>query len=428
MEVLFTGLERAGFSLYARVKDYSRRVFGHLSDHVFPHARNHYTPHILHHRTLALVSLLAIVLKVGLVAVPTFEPASIAESSAITINSVISLTNDARIQAGIGTVSANALLTKAAQTKAEDMASKGYFAHVSPDGKEPWDFIKAEGYAFSAAGENLAVHFFDVEPLQDAWMNSPGHRANVLNSNFTEMGVGISHGRYENFDTTFVVEMFGKPIQSSQAQELANITLESTVTNEKNGLFAFEPQRAEAEEQSPAVSQPKLDNASNENIPVSLDPEIVDISTSFKGENLEIEVVTNDVVANVSLQAGERGVAFVPLEDKTWKAITKLASLGPGPVVARASNINGESVMKPVAVLSSQDPAVELVGSAESKYKVFGYAIQIGVFERNVGLGMIAVLLTALLVSVLRRWKIHHLKTVANVSFVSIFIALLLVL
>jgi hypothetical protein len=103
------------------------------------------------------------------------------------------------------------LLTVAAQDKANDEATKGYFAHTSPQGLTPWYWFQQVGYNFDYAGENLAVNFSDSEDVTTAWMNSPEHRANILNTDFTQIGIAAAQGVYEGEPTTFVVEEFGTP-------------------------------------------------------------------------------------------------------------------------------------------------------------------------------------------------------------------------
>jgi hypothetical protein len=110
----------------------------------------------------------------------------------------------------------NPQLVAAAQAKANDMAAKGYFAHVSPDGRTSWSWFKDAGYAFSYAGENLAVDFTDSGNVNQAWLNSPTHRANIMNGHFTEIGIATAVGEYEGHTTTFVVQMFGTPAKTPQ--------------------------------------------------------------------------------------------------------------------------------------------------------------------------------------------------------------------
>lgn len=124
---------------------------------------------------------------------------------------VVSETNDARAKEDLKPLARNDVLDTAAQMKANDMAAHSYFAHKSPDGITPWYWFKRAGYTYAYAGENLAVHFTDSTAVVDAWLKSPTHRANVMNGKYTEIGIGTAKGRYEGFDTVFVVQLFGTP-------------------------------------------------------------------------------------------------------------------------------------------------------------------------------------------------------------------------
>lgn len=126
---------------------------------------------------------------------------------------LVDLTNTDRASDQLGTLTVSPVLTAAAQAKADDMAKNGYFAHVSPSGLDSWHWFKLEGYSFSYAGENLAVDFTDSDDVNQAWLNSPTHRANILNGHFTEIGVATAEGTFEGHPTTFVVQMFGTPAQ-----------------------------------------------------------------------------------------------------------------------------------------------------------------------------------------------------------------------
>ncbi|MDO8576348.1 MAG: CAP domain-containing protein [bacterium] len=118
------------------------------------------------------------------------------------------LTNNDRAAAGHRALVHDPLLAQAAQKKAEDMAAKGYFAHISPEGKSPWYWLDAVGYKYTYAGENLAVDFTDSMDVEKGWMNSPAHRANIVKPEYTQIGVGTARGMYQGRETTFVVELF----------------------------------------------------------------------------------------------------------------------------------------------------------------------------------------------------------------------------
>ncbi|MFD7862409.1 sigma-70 family RNA polymerase sigma factor [Streptomyces sp. NPDC059783] len=107
---------------------------------------------------------------------------------------VVALVNKERAAAGCGPVTENAQLTTAAQRHSDDMAARGFFEHTNPDGADPGDRITAAGYRWSTYGENIAAGQQTPEAVMNAWMNSPGHRANILNCSFKELGVGIHRG------------------------------------------------------------------------------------------------------------------------------------------------------------------------------------------------------------------------------------------
>ncbi len=124
---------------------------------------------------------------------------------------VASLTNQDREGYQLGTLKYNMMLEAAARKKAQDMIAKSYFAHTSPEGKKPWDWIKEAGYNYEYAGENLAINFSDSIDVHKAWMNSPGHRANILNKNYTEVGIATTKTFVNGKESILVVQMFGQP-------------------------------------------------------------------------------------------------------------------------------------------------------------------------------------------------------------------------
>jgi uncharacterized protein YkwD len=153
-------------------------------------------------RTLLLGTLL-------LLPSPAFT-APATENSAFS-KEIIALTNKDRAVFGVAELHADALLSAAAQKKAEDMAAHGYFSHYSPEGVSPWYWFTAVGYRYTRAGENLAVHIDDPRELEAAWMASPSHRDNILKEGYTHIGIGVSRGTYKGKPATFVVQLFATP-------------------------------------------------------------------------------------------------------------------------------------------------------------------------------------------------------------------------
>lgn len=152
---------------------------------------------------------------------------------------LVDLANGDRAANDVGLLTLNPTLTKAAQAKADDMAAKGYFAHVSPDGRNSWTWFKDAGYRFIYAGENLAVDFSDSEDVERAWMNSPTHRRNILDGHFTEVGIATARGTYKGRATIFVVQMFGAP--AAVASEAPVRTLASPVSALEPALATTKP-------------------------------------------------------------------------------------------------------------------------------------------------------------------------------------------
>jgi cysteine-rich secretory family protein len=124
---------------------------------------------------------------------------------------VVRLTNEHRRAAHLSDVRPNATLDAAAARKLDDMAARQYFAHQNPEGKQPWDFMRAAGYRYRSAGENLAKGFSDPSVLVNAWMNSPSHRANLVNAGYRDIGVAVRRVTLNGVSTLLVVQMFGAP-------------------------------------------------------------------------------------------------------------------------------------------------------------------------------------------------------------------------
>lgn len=110
-------------------------------------------------------------------------------------NEVIRLVNIERSKAGLQQLTMNWQLCRVARYKSADMANKGYFSHTSPTYGTPFQMMESFGLRFSAAGENIAYGQRTPAEVMNAWMNSPGHRNNILSRSFTEIGVGLAKNK-----------------------------------------------------------------------------------------------------------------------------------------------------------------------------------------------------------------------------------------
>lgn len=131
-------------------------------------------------------------------------------ASSITPANLIELTNHERTKYNLPELTANELLTKAAEQKAEAIFAEQKFAHNFTN-KKFSQWIKEQGYQYSIVGENLAINFTVSEPLFNAWLASPMHKKNILHEDYREMGVAAKTGNWLGEETTLVVELFGAP-------------------------------------------------------------------------------------------------------------------------------------------------------------------------------------------------------------------------
>jgi uncharacterized protein YkwD len=135
----------------------------------------------------------------------------LAYATDVNIGDLLAATNQARATNGLGALTLNAKLNSGAQAKAQDMIAKNYWAHNAPDGTQPWKFFTAYGYQYQKAGENLAYGFDGSNQAVNGWMNSAGHRANILGA-YKDIGFGIASGAgYQGGENTVIVAFYAVP-------------------------------------------------------------------------------------------------------------------------------------------------------------------------------------------------------------------------
>ncbi|PLS17074.1 sporulation protein [Bacillus sp. M6-12] len=130
-------------------------------------------------------------------AAPQQAPTANASAVSAYEKQVVELTNAERAKQGLKALQLDTELSKVARTKSQDMKDKNYFDHNSPTYGSPFDMMKKFGIQYSSAGENIAQGQTSPQQVVQAWMDSPGHRANIMNSSYTHIGVGhVSSGNY----------------------------------------------------------------------------------------------------------------------------------------------------------------------------------------------------------------------------------------
>ena len=396
----------------------SQRISATLRDHFIPHEGNHHTPHVLRHRALFGYSAVLVLLKVLVVVASVMLPAAFIYSSAVTAGNIIALTNATRDALGLSELRENTLLDSAAQAKANDMMSEQYFAHTSPTGVRGFDWIHSAGYAYTLAGENLAVHYTTSEDVNAGWLASPTHRANIVNERFSEIGVGVVLGEFEGYETIMVVQMFGEPVVTEPVEDPAPIPEPITVPEPEP-----QPEPVPVPEPTPVVPLPPvIDTASANILPVA--------------DGYRIEVAVTDA-SQVKAQVSNTVVPLIENETDTWSGtvpieIEALAPTGEA-VTVIAGNELGEQDVQPVAIAAPDAKLSDVYAFAdtpEPDVRLFGI-FPVGDLDdmaARVYFFTILALGACLLVSLLAKFEHHRHSVTAHTLLVIILAGVLAVL
>lgn len=229
--------------------------------HLFvPHESNNQKAKILHPNTLFLIVLGLVFFQLVLTFTGRSFPRILGYAANISPEEVIRFTNEQRASHGLAQLSANPTLSQAALAKGNDMLSKDYWAHFAPDGTTPWSFFLSFGYKYKYAGENLARDFSDAGSAVNAWMNSPSHKDNILNPNYSEIGIGVIEGNLNGIETTIIVQFFGTPLEGvtgniaeAKAGSVASIADTSPSVSPKN---TTKPEKTNTPVPTPTQSPP----------------------------------------------------------------------------------------------------------------------------------------------------------------------------
>ncbi len=443
-----------------------------LVDHFIPHERNNHKPQVLRHRALLGYSVFLVLLKVAAILVPVALPSSSLFSSAITPNNIVELTNQTRLNLGLGELKVNSLLTAAAAAKANDILAKQYFAHTSPEGLTPWSWIERAGYDYLYAGENLAVHYQSAEDVDEGWLASPTHRANIVQPKYAEIGVGVAMGDFEGVSSTIVVQMFGTPVATGKLAQttpvpttrLANIPVKPVPTKTvntgkvaaaevksnpvvKKPIVKSEPVRvvtAVPTPPVPTVSAPVIDQselamavtkeavrqeADIKNAPVATQPIIYDTST-------KIALQSDSYLVNLAITGAT--AVMVQLADQ-WIPLTRAgnSSIWQGAVPFNVTTFNksgeqlsvvawsagGQVVSKALAWVAPLVPTQQFYNFNEGTDK---YAKLLGVFTihnlqdkvRQFYFFFIVFLAAALLLNILVKIRVQHFSLISHTLLV----------
>lgn len=231
-----------------------------LRDYFIPSEYNDYKPWVITPQALAVFCVVIWGLRFLLPSVVTYAANTI---DAVDLMAKINLE---RTQRFLPALTTNSKLITAASAKAQDMITRSYFAHVDPDGNYVWPRVTAAGYSpYTSLGENLAMDFTSAGDVINAWMNSPTHRANIVNEKFEDQGLASVAGFYDNSrETIAVTSLFGTlqktiksaPTSPTPASEPAPTTPAPQPTSPTPKPVVIPPIVVKAEPQ-PEVETPK---------------------------------------------------------------------------------------------------------------------------------------------------------------------------
>lgn len=308
-----------------------------MKNFFIPTQKNRYKPYLL--RKVALVAYSFIIVFVnsfgGIFGITKVE------ASTISIENIISLTNQERTSSGLNSLNENSQLDAAALAKANNMFEQQYWDHFGPNGETPWQFIRAEGYNYVYAGENLAKGFQTAEGVHEAWMASPTHAANIMSGNYKDIGVAVVQGVLLGKQTTLVVQMLG----NLTTQVAGASTTEGTESS--SGTIVGNEQ---GEIKSIRITSPVQSS-------ISTDPSI-----NVQGETANVSGEYTVEISDKSAVVGETAAT-----GNNWE-YDKNGDWAEGEHVLKAQ-VKGENVVSPEIsfTVDSTAPLVDLTSIAVSK-------------------------------------------------------------
>lgn len=253
-------------------KKYFKDTCSIFKVYFIPAGCNEYKPKILRTKSLAIIAVILILFKALIVSYLFFIYPNVARMSEMISQEVYNLVNNERTGNNLNTLIFHDKLNIAAQAKANDMIKNNYFAHKSPDGKMPWDWIDRNEYAYLYAGENLAMNFTSAFSAHQALIMSESHKRNILNSRYSDIGIAVAKGVINGRETNVLVELFG-----SAKSAVKPVLAKETVNENQN--IKIDANKQEAPDNTAANKEKQLEVLSSEiknnagaNKPVGAEP------------------------------------------------------------------------------------------------------------------------------------------------------------
>lgn len=281
-----------------------KKILNKLHNFFIPNDKNNHKPHFYSNNSFIALLLLVIVFELAFLVQTLFVFNKTNFLAAVLPGILTSLTNEQRIANQVSPLEENPLLVAAAQLKANDMATKGYFSHNTPDGKTPWYFLDQAGYKYSVAGENLAVNFFESIDVANAWMASPTHRANIVKKEYTEIGIATASGIYEGRSAVFVVQFFGKPLSANSVPVISNSNQNnsSLAVNTDTEINVLGQSQKNTQVEKPKTPDNKITQKTENKLPSTTKTENTNTqaNTQVQKEDIVVQTENQNVFKNIS--------------------------------------------------------------------------------------------------------------------------------
>jgi len=276
-----------------------------FTEYFIPCECNSYKPKILRSRSLAAIAVLLLLVKAAMVSYLFFIYPNVGKMAQLITREVYELVNKERAANNVSILSLSEKLNKPAEAKAEDMIANNYFAHKSPNGKMPWDWIDRKEYAYIFAGENLAMNFTSALSAHKALMLSESHKKNILNSRYSDIGIAVVNGRINNKNTNVLVQLFGSSNNIAKAASIKENTAKTQETKiikpvpiaiEKAPIQVLSSENKRTENAAPKKDIPAPNNSADNAAQNNSGAEILKINESdleTRGARLDAELSGN---------------------------------------------------------------------------------------------------------------------------------------
>jgi len=368
-----------------------------FKDFFIPHDGNGNKPKILRAKSLAIIVIVLFALKVTVTGYLFFIYPDQARMAQQMTTEILKLTNQDRLDSNLAPLSLNSVLSVSALAKAENMIMNDYFAHHSPDGKKPWDWISRDKYAYLFVGENLAMNFSSAQSAHQALMQSPSHKKNIMNAKYSDVGLAVVSGEINGQRTNVLVELFACQYQpkvaiAAQTDQTAGTTKEqvSAPKEEQTKVLATENIEKEQEPVAPAKTEVK--------------PEFLPDEPKSPTVKIEVEDKSFEPEVKPKSEISESKIAL--LSDMN---INNQPEITAGTVYSPNNNLN-----------------TEITHYASTNNEKIGLAARLIAWSKYFYIGVLALMIIALIVNIGIRITIQHKPVIIETLVVILFIAGLL--